>query len=462
VGLVFPGDPGVPNTLAPASHTNFAPRVGLAYSPDAKTGIRASYGVFYTAFEGLSAGIMSANPPYGYSYDSAAPPLFGTPFVTASSGQNMGQPFPVPIPAFGASAANPNSSLDWSQYLPITGVPSFFHRNVTPYSESYTIAVEREVAGNTILSASYAGTQAHRLLVLISANPGDAALCLALSQPQDVMPGTPTCGPFGESGTYTTPSGQTVQGTRGPFSAQFAAVTYQKTIGNSAYNALDVSLRHTGRSLDLQLSYSYGKSLDESSSLAEAVNPLNPSLSRALSAFDMRQNLVASYDWKLPLGKMKGWLLSGVTRFTTGLPVTLFNNTDTSLLGTIPNGINNDGVDTPDYAPGNLAVNTDPRNGRPAFNTSLFSLPSLGQIGTAARRFFYGPGMANFDMALHKAVQLAETRSIELRIEAFNVFNHAQFFGPAAVDGNITSASFGQIVSAQAPREVQLAARFRF
>jgi hypothetical protein len=277
-----------------------------------------------------------------------------------------------------------------------------------------------------------------------------------------VMPGTPTCGPFGESGTYTTPSGQTIQGTRGPFSSKFAAVTYQKTIGNSAYNALNVSLRHTGRSLDLQLGYSYGKSLDESSSLAEAVNPLNPSLSRALSAFDMRQNLVASYDWKLPLRKLKGWSLSGVTRFTTGLPVTLFNNNDTSLLGTIPNGINNDGVDTPDYTPGNLAVNTNPRNGRPAFNTSLFSMPSLGQIGTAARRFFYGPGMVNFDMALHKTVQLAESRSIELRMEAFNVFNHAQFFGAAAVDGNISSASFGQVVSAQAPREIQLAARFRF
>jgi hypothetical protein len=139
-----------------------------------------------------------------------------------------------------------------------------------------------------------------------------------------------------------------------------------------------------------------------------------------------------------------------------------FNNDDTSLLGTIPNGINNDGVDTPDYTPGNLAVNTNPRNGRPAFNTSLFSLPSLGQIGTADRRFFYGPGMANFDMALHKTIRFAESRSLELRIEAFNLFNHAQFFGPAAVDGNINSASFGQIVSAQAPREIQLAARLHF
>ena len=109
--------------------------------------------------------------------------------------------------------------------------------------------------------------------------------------------------------------------------------------------------------------------------------------------------------------------------------MTLFNNNDTSLLGTIPNGINNNGVDTPDFTPGNLAVNTNPRNGKPAFNTALFSLPALGQIGTADRRFFYGPGIANFDAALHKTVPLSESRSLELRFEAFNVFNHAQFYG---------------------------------
>jgi len=133
-GLVFPGDPGIPGTLAPAKHTNFAPRIGLAYSPDARTSVRAGHGLFYTAFEGLSAGIMSANPPYGYDYNSFAPPLFATPFVTAASGENVGQRFPSPIPAFGASARNPNTSVDWAQYVPITGVPPFFHENVTPYS----------------------------------------------------------------------------------------------------------------------------------------------------------------------------------------------------------------------------------------------------------------------------------------------------------------------------------------
>ena len=155
------------------------------------------------------------------------------------------------------------------------------------------------------------------------------------------------------------------------------------------------------------------------------------------------------------------WSLSGITRFSTGLPVTLFNNNDTSLLGTIPNGINNNGVDTPDYTPGNLAVNTDPRNGRPAFNTSLFSLPELGHAGTAARRFFYGPGIANFDVALHKNVRLADpgARTAPGGIQRLQ---SRAVLRAASVNGNITSASFGQVVSAGAPRLIQIAAKFHF
>jgi hypothetical protein len=184
----------------------------------------------------------------------------------------------------------------------------------------------------------------------------------------------------------------------------------------------------------------------------------------------MRHNFVASYSYRLPVSNLfrsqnrwtEGWAISGLTRLTTGFPVTLYNNNDTSLLGTIPNGINNNGVDTPDFTPGNLKVNTDPRNGRPAFNASLFSLPVLGQIGTAPRRFFYGPGISNFDVALEKKVRLSESKSLEFRLEAFNVGNHAQFYGPAAINGNISSANFGQVVSAAPPRLVQLAAKLFF
>ena len=111
-GLLVAGDPGIPKTLAPTSYKNFAPRIGLAYAPrfdhgflrtifgsDGKSSIRASYGIFYTEFPGLAAGIMYAVPPFGYNYLSPGPPLLATPFITAATGVNNGQRFPVSLPA---------------------------------------------------------------------------------------------------------------------------------------------------------------------------------------------------------------------------------------------------------------------------------------------------------------------------------------------------------------------------
>ena len=485
-GIVFPGDPGIPSTLASTKWTNFSPRLGVAWSPDfdnaflravfggtGKSSVHAGFGMFYSAFEGLSAGIMSACAPYGYDYDSTiGQPLFSEPFVSATTGLSNGQPFPSPMPVLGASPNHPNATVDWSKYMPITGDPAFYYRNTSPYTESYTLSMERELTANTHLKLGYAGSQAHHLLVLTPADPGNAALCLSVSQPSEVAPGTPTCGPFSESGTFTRADGSTVQ-VRGPFNEQFAGITYQKTIGFSNYNALEISLRHSSKSLDVSAGYTYGKSLDDSSSLSEEVYPSNAALTKALSAFDLRHNFVVSYRYQLPFATLfhrqnrltEGWALSGITHLATGMPVTLYNNTDSSLLGSMPNGINNNGVDTPYYIPGNLEINTNPRNGRSAFNTALFPTdvtPYLGQIGNAPRRFFYGPGLNNFDMSVQKEVTIRESKVLQLRAEAFNVFNHAQFFGPAAVNGNISSVAFGQIVNAMPGREVQLAAKLTF
>ena len=108
-GLVFPGDPGVPRFAGAGAEQFFAARghcvraccaagSGLLekfLARRAATSIRLGYGMYYTAYEGLSAGIMSANPPYGYTYTSAAPPLFASPFTVAATGANAGQRFPL-------------------------------------------------------------------------------------------------------------------------------------------------------------------------------------------------------------------------------------------------------------------------------------------------------------------------------------------------------------------------------
>jgi hypothetical protein len=483
-GILFPTDPGVPRTIAPPGNLDFAPRAGLAYTPTAdansllgkilggpgKTSIRASYGMFYTAIEALSIGISSANAPYGTTYTSPAPPLFATPFITAANGQNVGQYFPVQLAPLNSTASHPDTTLDWSQFEPISGMPNYAMNNRIPYTEAYTLSIERAFGNNTLLNVGYVGNQAHHLLVLEEANPGNPALCLQLSNPENLAPGQTPCGPFSESNAFVTAAGQTINGTRGPLGPAFGSDTLETTIGNSNFNSLQVTLRHSSGPLQFLAAYTYAKSIDQSSNLGEEVNPLNPSLSRAPSAFDIRHNFVVSYTYQLPTARLlhaknrwtEGWELSGITRVSSGLPVTLVNYGDNSLLGAEPNGINNYGVDEPDVASGPLNLNHNPRNGQPYFNTSLFSENALGTPGDASRRFFSGPGMINFDMALAKSLRLTESRSLQFRIEGFNVFNHAQFFGPQAVDGNINSATFGQVVSAAPPRLLQAGVKFAF
>ena len=119
-------------------------------------------------------------------------------------------------------------------------------------------------------------------------------------------------------------------------------------------------------------------------------------------------------------------------------------------------------IDLPNVASGNLEINHNPRNGQPYFNTSLFSPNPLGTQGNAARRPFYGPGINNFDMALHKVTKLTESKSLEFRFETFNTFNHAQFDGNGSVDGNINDATFGKVVRAAPPRISQVALKLFF
>jgi Carboxypeptidase regulatory-like domain len=483
-GILYPTDPGVSRTLAPPGNRDFAPRIGLAYSPSAsgdgilskllgepgKTSIRASYGMFYTAIEALTIGVMSANAPYGTTYTSPGPPLFATPFVTAATGQNLGQYFPVTLAPLNTSASNPDPNVNWAQFEPITGLPNYPTTNRIPYTEEYMLSLERGLGAKTVLGLSYVGTQGHRLLVLEEANPGSPSLCLFLSNPANLAPGQVPCGPFGEDSQYITSTGQVYNGTRGPLGSNFGSNANQATIGNSNYNSLQVTLRHTSKRLNVLAGYTFSKSIDQSSNVGEAVNPLDPSLSRALSAFDVKHNFVMSYSYKLPIEQLfratnrltQGWELSGITRFSSGLPVTLVNYGDNSLLGSEPNGINNYGVDEPDATGAPLDINKNPRNGQSYFNPAAFTDNVLGTPGTASRRSFYGPGMNNFDMALLKTIPLTESKSLQFRLEAFNTFNHAQFFGPQAVDGNIGSSTFGDVISASPPRLVQLGAKFFF
>jgi hypothetical protein len=157
-----------------------------------------------------------------------------------------------------------------------------------------------------------------------------------------------------------------------------------------------------------------------------------------------------------------GWAISGITRFSSGLPVTLVNPNDTALIGSYNNGVNGGGFAGLDVAPGFLQLNRNPRNGQGYFDTAMFSLPALGLPGTASRRLFHGPGMSNWDIALLKDTRFSESKVLEFRLETFNTLNHAQFFGANSVDGNMNDSTFGEVVSAMAPRLIQISLKFRF
>jgi len=462
-GYVFPGDPGVPTTIAPTRYNNFSPRLGLAYSPSWTEGIlgklsggsgrsslRAGYGRFFTAIEGQTLAFETGNAPYGITYASPEQPLLQTPFIGSITGTHYPQQFPVNVPPYGASPQHPDRNVDWANYEPINGIDAFSPTNKTPYSENYFLSLQRQFGDNTVLTASFIGSQGHHLIVLLPANPGNPALCLS----------QPGCGPFDEH----------IYNTRRPFGYNFGSDVYFDAMGNSDYNSLQVTLKHTSGRVTILGSYSYGKSLDQASNLGEQVDPYNYKLTRDISSFDLRHNFVATYRYDLPFERLlqhtnrwtQGWAISGVTRFTTGVPVTLVNPNDTSLIGTGNNGVNNSTIDELNVSPGPLRINHDPRNGQPYFNTALFSLPALGAIGNSGRRSFYGPGMQNWDMALLKTTQLTESKSLEFRFEAFNTFNHAQFFGPNTVDGNINDPTFGHVISADAPRVAQVALKLHF
>jgi hypothetical protein len=202
--------------------------------------------------------------------------------------------------------------------------------------------------------------------------------------------------------------------------------------------------------------------MDNGSFFNDRMNYANHALSRSLSNFDVTHNFIGSYTYAIPFEKafsglpkrlVQGWQIAGITRFSTGFPVSVLGSYDQSLRGT-------QGLDTPDFT-GSLQYAGDPRtDGHLWMTTQGFSLPPLGSFGTANRRFFHGPGLDNWNLALHKDTPIREHMTLQIRAEFFNAFNHAQFSNPNAY---LAGTTFGLITSVQAaPRIGQVAAKFIF
>ena len=338
--------------------------------------------MFYTAYEGLSAGIMSANPPYGYTYTSAAPPLFASPFTVAATGANAGQRFPLQQVAYGASLRNPNSTVNWSQFEPLVGIPAVDPRDVTPYAEHWMASVERQFGARTLATVSYVGAA---VASSAGAGRGQSRRSRALPEPG------------------LAPAGRSTSRPRAPqFGPAFGSVELQRTIANAGYNALEATLNHraarAGSAGQLHL-VEIHRSIRRIARAGESRESLaqprrsRPSTCATTWSPASTTSCPRSREGPAPCNRIRLGRWPASRASPPGLPVTLLNNNDTSLLGTIPNGINNNGVDTPDWSGTIARVSTGIRAAaRRSSMPAQLTLPALGTMGNARRRFFSGPG----------------------------------------------------------------------
>ena len=468
-GNLVPGDPGVPSTISPTQYNNFGPRIGIAYAPSGgiwgenKTSIRAAYGVYYLgAADKGNFGIIG-DAPWGLYWASPQPTEFASPYITRATGVSQGQHFPFTFP----SGSGPFPNFKFGSLMPLY-VPGYYNKNKTQMAEHYNLSIQRQLDKSTVLTVSYVGTQGHHIERGVDILYGDAALCQSLAG----------CGPGGEGGVYTQ-GGQNFYGTftglidnqtisqgytnsaGGPVVA-FASATWLQNSGNSNYNSLQVSAERRARDLTFLASYTYSHSLDD---VSAKFDPRDPQRAYGPSSFDLRHNLVLSYNWDLPFARLlgsrritTGWHITGISRFYTGTPVSVKSGGDFALT--------NIGLDYPTQTG---AIQTlDPHNATHTFfNSSAFAsglscgYEVCGVTGSAKQFLFSGPGWVSTDLGVEKDTKITESMAFNMRFEMFNVFNHTNFL-PNGVVGNANSSQFGQATTAAPGRIGQISAKFIF
>ena len=513
-GLVVPGDKGVPAAMTSTYYKAFAPRIGIAYSPNSSggflgklfgnngaTSIRAGWGLFYNPMEELVLAQFGAEPPFGGS-SSLFNTFFNTPFVYQAGGS------PAPNPFNGILTPTPGQPVDYSLFRPLLLYGEFEPHLRTQYTSQYNLTIQRQLTKDMMLQLGYVGSEGHRLLASHDINPSSPQTCLDMITLYNLNPnnvtsyGTPTqCGPFLQDTQWTVtvpkgfqfhmPSGQVVTGTGqnlqfvglrpyssptcNPFTGAgcpadgvpvFSDIFAEDTIANSSYNAFEAMLeKRFSHGLQFQASYTLSKSLDDGSTFEETLDPFNFRASRALSLFNSHQRFVVSYDWELPIPQHKGfagkvlndWAVSGITQFQSGFPIRLDTENDNELIASIFFL----GTEAPQQVAPFQKLNPKSNSGF-WFNPNDFQDPQLGHFNIGTQRSICcGPGLDQWDFAVHKKIAITEDKYFQFRAEIFNIFNHTNFYNP---DGHFSDGPtlFGKITQAQDPRLVQFALKFMF
>ena len=450
VGLLYPGDPGVPGGLIPTEKKAFAPRLGIALDPDGhgRSLITASYGIFYEPYYTGQGGPLQA--------PISAPPYLGTPQVSLPDFAN---PFNGNPPAPGTFSPDlTNLTLSPSLRL--------------PYTQDWDLTIEQSFASDFLLEIGYVGTKGTRLPRFIEANPAV------------FVPGYVDGQPISNSSNADQRrlySGCTLADP--PGTCVFSSTGEIAGIANSAYNALEASLRKRfSHGLSFLVSYTWSKAIDDVSSFNItgsaskpvagendlAQDPFNLGAERGLSAFDARNRFVGSYDWALPFwahgqnwyqNALGGWQLDGIATLMSGTPFTVFDSNDVAAEGTAPE-ITGFSSQRPNLV-GN--PNNGPRTVSSWLNTSAYQRLDLtanaGQFGTEGRNVNVGPAFADWDFAALKNFKVTESMHIQFRAELFDMLNRTNFRLP---DSDISSPTFNHILASEAPRQVQFGLKFMY
>jgi len=421
------------NTLNQTRYNDFAPRIGIAWSPDTKTVIRAAFGEFFVQDNGNSMYFdMARNIAVRLTLiaNQGQPSLTWANAVTPPGAGGTPTAFPAP---YGYASA---------------------YNHLTSYTNQFLVNVQRQVGSNWTFEAGYLGSESHHLYGFQNANDG--------------IPGT--------TGSAAS---------RLPF-ADFTTLQLVADGVNANYNSLAFKVtKRFSRGMSLISSYTYSRSIDDSSGIrVQGYDTLFPQNSycieceRGLSAFNTPHRLVTSVLYELPVGKGKalnitnrfanaiigGWQTGGTVTVQSGVPVNL-------TIGGVDNSSTTGGYDRPNAT--GLAANASSQSTAGWYNRSAFVEAPFGSYGNVGRNTVSAPGIFGFDAELHKAFKVTEHHQFQFRFEAFNVLNHPNWSEPnpnilagAAIAGQPSGAAhagFGVISStAGAMRQLQLGLKYTF
>jgi hypothetical protein len=414
--LVGVGTEGVPRAGYDTDWNNLAPRLGVAWTADSKghTVVRGAYGVYYNQSAlAPSEGLYFSDPYFHLDIFVPAP---GLPPLTLYDPWPASYPFPSPQSGF-----------------------TFQRDLATPYLQHWSLGVQRQLGPTRNIEVAYVGSKGSSLITGRD-----------LNQPR--------------------PSADPINLRPNP---RFGDITILESAGHSRYDSLQLSYaERRANQLSLLASYTLGESKDNASGFfPSAGDPNYPQDSQDLeaeygrSSFDVRHRFSLGFVWDVPMGSgssglaealLRDWQLSGVITLQSGRPFTvaLLPDFDNSNTGRANLGFGNN--DRPNLV--GDATLADPTAER-WFDTTAFVIPPFGSFGDAGRNIVEGPGYQNVNMALMKSIRIAADARLQLRLEAFNLFNRTNFNQP---DNFLGSATFGQVLSAQSPRRLQLGAKVLF